>query len=86
MKLLKTIFNQLGFIDSVQLAALVESFPNTTVVIRWGGLPRERARAIDVAGRIAQVETSGQDYVRDVFIDTQTMGVLRDALGEEPLY
>ena len=86
MKLLKTIFDQLGFIDSVQLAEFVESFPNTQVVIRWGGLPRERARAIDVAERISQVEDSGADYVRDVFIDTQTMGALRQALGEKPLY
>ena len=86
MKLLKTIFDQLGFIDSVQLAELVESFPNTTVVIRGGGLPRERSRAVDVADRIAQVEDSGTDYVRDVFIDSETMGALRSALGEEPLY
>ena len=86
MKLLKTIFDQLGFITADQLAEFVESFPNTQVVIRWGGLPRERSRAMDVAERIAQVEDSGTDYVRDVFIDTQTMGALRSALGEGPLY
>tara|TARA_R110000751_G_scaffold145999_1_gene249524 strand:- start:271 stop:531 length:261 start_codon:yes stop_codon:yes gene_type:complete len=86
MKLLKTIFNQLGFIDSVQLAEFVESFPNTQVVIRWGGLPRERARAVDVSTRIAQVEDSNTDYVRDVFIDTKTMASLRIALGEDPLF
>jgi hypothetical protein len=86
MKLLKTIFNQLGFIDSVQLAEFVESFPNTQVVIRWGGLPRERSRAVDVAERIAQVEASNTDYVRDVFIDTQTMSALREALGEDPVF
>ena len=82
MKLLKTIFDQLGFINAVQLAEFAESFPNTTVVIRWGGLPRERARAVDVAERISQVESSNQDYVRDVFIDSETMGILRQALGE----
>jgi hypothetical protein len=82
MKLLKTIFDQLGFINAVQLAEFAKSFPNTTVVIRWGGLPRERARAIDVAERISQVESSNQDYVRDVFIDSTTMGILRQALGE----
>ena len=86
MKLLKTIFDQLGFIDSVQLAEFVKSFPNTQVVIRWGGLPRERARAVDVATRIAQVEDSNADYVRDVFIDTKTMASLRIALGEDPLF
>ena len=86
MKLLKTIFDQLGFITAEQLTELVESFPNTTVVIRWGRLPRERARAIDVAGRISQVEGSNTDYVRDVFIDTQTMSALRNALGEDPIF
>ena len=86
MKLLKTIFDQLGFIDSVQLAELVETFPNTTVVVRWGYLQRERLKAIEVAGRIAEVESSNTDYVRDVFIDSATMSNLREAFGEDPLY
>ncbi len=87
MKLLKTIFDQLGFIDSLQLAELVETFPNTTVVVRWGYLQRERLKAIEVAGRIAEVESSIQsDYVRDVFIDSATMSNLREAFGEDPLY
>ena len=87
MKLLKTIFDQLGFIDSVQLAELVETFPNTTVVVRWGYRQRERLKAIEVAGRIAEVESSIQsDYVRDVFIDSATMSKLREAFGEDPLY
>ena len=87
MKLLKKIFDQVGFIDSVQLAELVETFPNTTVVVRWGYLQRERLKAIEVAGRIAEVESSIQaDYVRDVFIDSATMSNLREAFGEDPLY
>jgi len=86
MKLLKTIFDQLGFIDSVQLAELVETFPHAQVVIRWGGMPREKISAALVAKRISEVESTDADYVRDVFFDSSTMDNLRQAFGEASLY
>ena len=86
MKLLKEIFDQMGFITAEQMKDISEHFPNMKVIIRWGGMPREVARACSVADRIKWVEDSEQDYVRDVFIEASTMNNLREAFGEARPY
>ena len=86
MKLLKTIIDQLGFVDSKQLIALSEVFPRMELIIRWGYLPREKALACNVAKRIKEVEDGGIDYVRDVFIQSEHMKQLRTVMGEKSPY
>ena len=86
MKLLKTIIDQLGFVDSKQLITLAETFPKMQLIIRWGGLPREKALACNVAERIKEVEDSDIDYVRDVFVQSEHMQQLRTVMGEKSPY
>lgn len=86
MKLLKTIIDQLGFVDSKQLITLAEVFPKMELIIRWGGLPREKALACNVAERIKEVEESNIDYVRDVFVQSEHMKQLRTVMGEKSPY
>ena len=68
------------------MAELAETFPHTQVVIRWGGMPREKISAALVAERISEVESSYTDHVRDVFFDSSTMDTLREAFGEARPY
>jgi hypothetical protein len=86
MKLLKTIIDQLGFVDSKQLITLADIFPKMELIIRWGVLPREKALACNVAERIKEVEDSGVDYVRDVFIQSEHMQQIRTVMGEKSPY
>ena len=86
MQLLKTIIDQLGFVDSKQLITLAEVFPRMELIIRWGHLPREKALACNVADRINRVEESNIDYVRDVFIQSEHMEQLRMVMGEKSPY
>jgi hypothetical protein len=81
MKLLKEIIEHWGFIDSKQLPELAEHFPDTPLVIKWGGMPRERLAASKVAKRIEEVEQWDQDYVREVFICAKQMEKLREVFG-----
>ena len=81
MKLLKEIIEHWGFIDSKQLPELAEHFPDTPLVIKWRGMPRERLAASKVAKRIEEVEQWDQDYVREVFICAKQMEKLREVFG-----
>lgn len=81
MKLLKEIIDHWGFIDSQQLAELVKHFPDTPLVIKWGGMPREQLAASKVAKRIQEVEQSGKDYVREVFMCAKQMNMIKEVFG-----
>ena len=81
MKVLKEIMDQWGFVNSKQLEELEKYFPDMTLVIRWGALPREERPASEITETIAHVEEMNKDYVRDVFIASKNMEKLRDALG-----
>jgi hypothetical protein len=81
MKLLKEIIDHWGFVDSRQLPELVKHFPNTPLVIKWGGMPREQVAASKVARRIEEVEQSGKDYVREVFMCAKQMNNIKEVFG-----
>lgn len=81
MKLLEDIIQHWGFVDSKQLPELVKHFPNTPLVIKWGGMPREQIPACKVAERIERVEESNQDYVREVFVCAEQMNKLKEVFG-----
>jgi hypothetical protein len=81
MKVLKEIVDQWGFVNSIQIQELEKHFPDTPLIIRWGGMPREKRLASEVEERIAHVEEINQDYVRDVFIQSEHMTKLREVLG-----
>ena len=46
-------------------------------------MPREPMKAIKVAKRIKEVEDSNQDYVRQVFIKSESFRKLKSVLGVE---
>ena len=81
MKILKEIIEQWGFVDSKQLPELVKFFPTMPLVIKWGGMQRERIPAHKVAERIKIVEDSDQDYVREVFIESSRFRQLKEVFG-----
>ena len=81
MKLLKESIDHWGFVDSKQLPELVKHFPDTPLVIKWGGMPREQIAASKVAKRIEEVEQWDQDYVREVFICADQMSKLKEVFG-----
>ena len=83
MKLLKDIIEQWGFVTAEQCAELAEYFPRTELIIQWGAMPREPMKAIKVAKRIKEVEDSNQDYVRQVFIKSESFRKLKSVLGVE---
>ena len=81
MQLLKQIIDHWGFVDSQQLPELAKYFPDTPLVIKWGGMPREQVVASKVAERIKEVEQWDQDYVREVFICSKQMTKLKEVFG-----
>ncbi len=81
MNLLKTIINQMGFVDAEQCKDLACYFPNAELIIQWGYLPREACRAVEVASRIEQVERLEGDYVRQVWFTSQALRSLKEVLG-----
>lgn len=83
MKLLKDIMDQWGFVNSLQLKELVEHFPRMPLVIKWGMRERELCHAKFVAERIAEVEAESDDYVREVFIQSENFRQLKSVLGVE---
>lgn len=83
MKLLRTIIDHWGNVDSVQLKELVEYFPSTPLVIKWGMREREIIKASEVAKHITEVEENTEDWVREVFINAKNLNKLREVLGEE---
>lgn len=83
MKVLKDIIDHWGFVDSEQIKELVEHFPNTPLVIKWGMREREMCHAKFVADRIQKVEAESDDYVREVFITTKHFRELKGVFGIE---
>ena len=81
MKILKDIIDHWGFVDSEQLQELEKYFPDMPLIIRWGAMPREKRLASEVSELIAHVEEVHQDYVRDVFIQSEHMNKLREVFG-----
>lgn len=81
MKLLKEIVDQWGFVTAEQCAELAQHFPKTELIIQWGAMPRQPMKAINVAKRIKEVEDAGQDYVRQVFIQSSQFRKLKEVLG-----
>lgn len=81
VNLLKTIINQMGFVDAEQCQELACYFPDAQLIIQWGYLPREACRAVDVAHRIKQVEDLQGDYVRQVWFTSDSMKSLREVFG-----
>jgi len=81
VNLLKTIINQMGFVDAEQCKELACYFPNAELIIQWGYLPREACRAVEVANRIKQVEDLQGDYVRQVWFTSEALRKLKGVLG-----
>lgn len=79
MQTLKDILSNYGYINSVQLKEIAEHFPAFKVVIKWGGMPRERVPAWQAIDRIAKVEDQDIDYCREVFISGTQYNLLKEA-------
>lgn len=80
MKTLKDILSNFGYINKAQLAEINEHFPHMKVVIKWGGLPRERVPVWQAIETIERVERENLDYCREVFLWSQDCDNLRKAL------
>ncbi len=80
MNTLKDILSHYGYINSDQLAELNEHFPHMRVVIKWGGLPRERVPVWQAIETIERVERENLDYCREVFLTATDCKNLREAL------
>ena len=80
MKTLKDILANWGYINKAQLAEIAEHFPHMKVVIKWGGLPRERVHAYQAIETIERVERENLDYCREVFLSSKDCNNLRHAL------
>lgn len=79
--LLKTIINQMGYVDAEQCEELASYFPDAELIIQWGYLPREACRATEVAHRIKQVEDLQGDYVRSVWFTSTALTKLKKDIG-----
>ncbi len=84
MKTLKDILSNYGYITKPQLAEIVDYFPHMKVVIKWGGMPRERVHAWEAMQRIEKVEAEDIDYCREVFLTGKDCENLRVALHISP--
>jgi hypothetical protein len=80
MKTLKDILANYGYINSNQLAELDEHFPHMKVVIKWGGLPRDRVPVHQAVKLINNIESKNIDYCREVFLSAKDCNNLRTAL------
>ena len=80
MKTLKDILANYGYINKAQLAEIAEHFPRMKVVVKWGGLPRERLHAYEAIDSIERVERENLDYCREVFLSSRDCNNLRTAL------
>ena len=80
MSILKDIISQHGNVTKDQCRELAKYFPDATLIIKWGGLPREKSRARFIAERIEVVEESGQDYCREVFFPADAFNAIESAL------
>ena len=80
METIKNILANYGYINKVQLAELDEHFPHMRVVIKWGGLPRDRVPVHQAVKLINHIESKNIDYCREVFLSAKDCNNLREAL------
>jgi hypothetical protein len=79
METIKNILANWGYINKAQLAELAEHFPHMKVVIKWGGLPRDRVPVHQAVKLIANIESKNIDYCREVFLSARDMDNLKAA-------
>jgi len=79
MKTIKDILANYGYINQAQLAEINEHFPHMRVVIKWGGLPRDRVPVHQAVKLINHIESENIDYCREVFLCGQDCDNLRKA-------
>jgi hypothetical protein len=80
METIKNILANWGYINKAQLAELDEHFPHMRVVIKWGGLPRDRVPVHQAVKLINHIESKNIDYCREVFLSAKDCNNLREAL------
>jgi len=80
METIKNILANYGYINKAQLAELDEHFPHMRVVIKWGGLPRDRVPVHQAVKLINHIESKNIDYCREVFLSAKDCNNLREAL------
>jgi len=80
METIKNILANWGYINKAQLAELAEHFPHMKVVIKWGGLPRDRVPVHQAVKLINNIESKNIDYCREVFLSAKDCNNLRTAL------
>jgi len=80
METIKNILANWGYINKAQLAELDEHFPHMRVVIKWGGLPRDRVPVHQAVKLINHIESKNIDYCREVFLSAKDCNNLRTAL------
>jgi len=80
MQTLKDILANYGYLNKNQLAEINEHFPHMKVVIKWGGMPRDRVPAHQAVKLIKHIESKNIDYCREVFLCGQDCDNLRTAL------
>jgi hypothetical protein len=80
METIKNILANYGYINKAQLAELDEHFPHMRVVIKWGGLPRDRVPVHQAVKLINHIESKNIDYCREVFLSAKDCNNLRTAL------
>ena len=80
METIKNILANYGYINKAQLAELDEHFPHMRVVIKWGGLPRDRVPVHQAVKLIKHIESKNIDYCREVFLSSRDCNNLREAL------
>jgi hypothetical protein len=78
MNTLKNILANYGYITKPQLAELNEHFPHMKVVIKWGGMPRDRVPVRQAVKLIKNIESKNIDYCREVFFASDEMSKLRE--------
>ena len=81
MKIIKEIVAQWGNVNAEQCQELAGYFPDTTLIIKCGYLPREACPAHRVAHRIEAVERLQGDYCREVFIESKSFQKLKEVFG-----
>jgi hypothetical protein len=79
MNILQNIIKRFGFVTSAEIDELSTDYPKLPIVIRWGGSPREQLPASKIAARIAEVEGTDADYVRDCFIASSTLNMMLES-------
>lgn len=76
MKLLKTLFENFGYVSAEQLAEIAQVFPATRFVVQWGAAPRVSHRADEIPAVIKKGEAKG-DYVRSVWMTADDLDKLQ---------